>query len=275
MNRVLLKKLWSFPLKKHCQTWPLLIVLTLFCFYACETAAPPAEEESTPTESTTEAPPAINQLTEAEKAAGWTLLFDGQSTDQWRSYNGENFPSVGWMIDGEGNLSIGNVSGDMAGGDIITKSQYENYEFQLDFMVSDTGNSGIFYRVSENEDQPIWFNAPEYQILDDSTYIAMGEVTDKQLTAANYDLHVCSGGKALPAGSWNTARIVINGQQVEHWLNGQQTVAYEIGSADWNDRYKASKFKDYPNYGQTTKGHIGLQDHGRPIKFRNIKIRML
>ncbi len=220
---------------------------------------------------------AHNILTEAEKEAGWQLLFDGKSTDQWRGYNHDAFPTKGWDIDEEGNLMVFKSDGseDGFGGDIITKEQYENFELQLDFLVSDTGNSGILYRAIEVEGTPIWHNAPEYQILDNQAYAKEGEESSTHFTAGNYDLHAVPAGLPKPVGEWNTARIVVNGKQVQHYLNGNKTVEYVIESPEWNELVANSKFSEYPSYGRALKGHIALQDHGHLVKFRNIKIKPL
>lgn len=218
-----------------------------------------------------------NMLTSAEIAEGWELLFDGKSTEKWRGYNHQTFPNIGWHIDDEGNLAVEKTGTEEEGfgGDIITKEQYENFHLKVDFMVSDTGNSGILYRVIEH-DGDIWNNAPEYQILDDDTYIAM-ETMDmkKHLTGDNYDLHSSAGSYSNDVGQWNTAEIVLINNKVEHWLNGHKTVEYHIESPEWNQLVAASKFSEYPDYGRSIRGHIGLQDHGHLIKFRNIKIKKL
>lgn len=229
------------------------------------------------TSSQTQSMENANALSPSEKASGWELLFDGKSTEKWRGYNHNTFPNIGWYIDDDGNLSVekSGTEEEGFGGDIISKDQYENFHFKVDFMVSDTGNSGILYRVIEH-DGAIWHNAPEYQILDDNTYKSMGNMDmNKHLTGDNYDLHSSSGSYSHEVGEWNTAEIIVNNNRVEHWLNGHKTVEYDIESPEWNQLVAESKFSEYPNYGRATVGHIGLQDHGHLIKFRNIKIKKL
>ncbi len=229
------------------------------------------EQESGPAEQ------AINTLTEEEKAASWELLFDGKTTNKWRGYNKDSFPEKGWHIR-DGNLAVehSGAGEEGFGGDIITLDKFENFEFSLEFMVSKEGNSGILYRVVEKEGEPIWHNAPEYQILDDETYIENAEMDMKtHLTGDNYDLHTSLEKKLNPVGEWNHVRIIMNNNHVEHWLNGIKTVEYEIKSPEWEALVANSKFKDYPDYGMARNGHIGLQDHGHLIMFRNIKIRKL
>jgi len=218
-----------------------------------------------------------NMLSADEAAVGWRLLFDGVSTDGWRAYNAEDFPTVGWRVEnGELIVEHSGTEEEGLGGDIVTEEAFANFELTVDFLITDTSNSGIFYRVIENEDQSIWNNAPEYQILDDETYIAMGGMNmDTHLTGDNYDLHSAGERPSRPVGEWNTARILVDGPHVEHWLNGVMTVEYELWSPDWEARVAASKFAEFPAYGRTQRGLIGLQDHGHMVKFRNIKIRPL
>ncbi len=234
------------------------------------------QQENVETENNETMPDSpLNTLSEEEENNGWELLFDGESTDEWKGYNQESFPAKGWTV--EDGMLIVKRSGteeEGFGGDIVTIDKYENFELTLDFMLSDTANSGIFYLVAEEEGSAIWHNAPEYQILDDATYATMGS-TNIHFTAANYDLHPAKMDFKKPMGEWNTARIIKNNEHIEHWLNGQKVVEYDLWTSEWEAKVKASKFKDYPGYGHTKNGQIGLQDHGHEVKFRNIKIRSI
>ena len=206
-----------------------------------------------------------NALTDAEKAAGWRLLFDGTTTSGWRNY-GKPTISDGWQVQ-EGALTrVG------AGGDIITTDEFRNFELSIDWKIEVGGNSGIFYRASEDSDAIYW-NAPEMQVLDDAKH----PDGQSRLTSAGaaYDLYPAPAGHVKPGGEWNTARLVVNGNHVEHWLNGVKLLEYEFGSPDWNSKVAASKFKPHPRFGKNAQGHIGLQDHGNVVAFRNIKIRVL
>lgn len=209
--------------------------------------------------------PAHNTLTADERAQGWRLLFDGESLDGWRGFRRDDLPG-GWAARDGMLQRVG------PGGDIITDEQFENFELSLEWRVEEAGNSGIFYLASEDADR-IFESAPEMQILDDAGHADGGS----PLTSAgsNYALHPAPRGVVRPAGEWNHARIVVDGGEVEHWLNGQQIVAYELGSDDWQRRVAESKFAEWPTYGQARRGHIGLQDHGDPVWFRNIKVREL
>ena len=207
----------------------------------------------------------INTLTDAEREAGWELLFDGHSTDGWRGYMMDAMPDGWQVLDGELTL-VGR------GRDIITVEQFQNFELALEWKIERGGNSGIFFHAVEGPQQ-VYMGAPEMQILDDANH-ADGR---SALTSvgSNYALHPAPRGLARPVGEWNSVRILVDGAHVEHWLNGVRAVEYELGSADWKERVAASKFNEWPEYGQASTGHIGLQEHGDWVAFRNIKVRRL
>ena len=264
-------------LLKHFQLTPVSVIV-LIVIAGCsgnKTAEEVEEKTSDRTISTEEG--SVNILNDAEIEEGWVLLFDGKSADQWRGYNMETFPTKGWAVKDDVLMVLKSGTEEEGfGGDIITKKQFGNFELQLDFMVKDTSNSGILYLVREFEGQPIWHNAPEYQILDNQTYISMGGMDmTTHLTGDNYDLQAAPQDYSNAVGEWNTARIIVNNNYVEHWLNGNKTVEYEIGSEEWEALVKASKFAEYPEYGRAKMGHIGMQDHGHEVRFRNIKIKSL
>ncbi len=243
----------------------LLLLILFISFFACTSEKQPAEQSEEPTVTAT--------------SDEWKSLFDGTSTDQWRSYDQDEFPAQGWVIE-NGELVIQKAPQPRPegfGGDIITKEKFGNFELKLEFKVTETANSGIFYFVAVEEGTPIYFNAPEFQILDDATYIAKGKVEagSSHLTGSNYDMQAAPAGLNKPVGEWNEARILHQAGHVEHWLNGQKTAEYQVGSAEWEELVKKSKFKDYPGYGRAKEGHIGLQDHDHEVRFRNIKIKKI
>jgi hypothetical protein len=206
-----------------------------------------------------------NTLTEQEKAAGWRLLFDGKSLDAWRAYGADTMPSGWQVVDG----LMTRVS---RAADIITKEQFGDFELVLDWKVGPGGNSGIFYRAVEGLEW-IYHGAPEYQLLDDPNH---RDGRDPKTSAgAAYGLYEVPRGIVKPAGEWNTARIVAKGPHVEHWLNGQKTADYMQGSPEWAAIVATTKFNSWPAYGKAMRGHIGLQEHGGRIEFRNIRIREL
>ena len=209
--------------------------------------------------------PSLNTLTPAENAGGWRLLFDGRTTAGWRGFRRDSMPAGWQVVDG----ALTRVAG---GGDIITREKFRNFEVTLEWQVAPGGNSGIFYRGSEDDDAIYW-NAPEMQVLDDSGH-ADGR---SRLTAAgsNYAIDPAPAGVVRPARQWNQVRILVNGSHVEHWLNGVKVVEYELGGAAWESKVQASKFASRPRYGRNAEGYIGLQDHGDWVSYRNIKIRVL
>jgi alpha-3'-ketoglucosidase len=218
-----------------------------------------------------------NSLTEQAENEGWLLLFDGENTDAWRGYNQNSFPKSGWEVrDGQLVITYSGEGEKGSAGDIITKESFGNFELSLDFMLTDSANSGIFYLVREFEGIPIWHNSPEYQILDNPAYESMlGDWMDTHRTGDNYDLEAANEDYSKPVGEWNTARIIKRGRHVEHWLNGNLAVKYDIGSIKWKNQVKKSKFSEYAMYGMAPQGSIGLQDHGHEVMYRNIKIRRL
>ena len=208
----------------------------------------------------------LNTLTAAEQAAGWKLLFDGSTTNGWRGYKAESVPAAWHVEDGTLTKQAGTE-------DIITTDKYGNFDLQLDWQLAPKGNAGVFYRGTEEYDHIYW-SAPEYQLLDDKGH-ADGR---SRLTAAaaDYALYPSPKGYLHAPGKWNHTRIVVNGNHVEHWLNGHRMVVYTLGSKDWLARVKKSKFTDYPNYGKASTGYIGIQgDHDGALSLRNIKIKVL
>lgn len=204
-----------------------------------------------------------NRLTAAERAAGWQLLFDGNSLEGWRGYNSEFMPT-GWSVEN------GMLTRTGPGGDIITEQQFGDFELYLEWLVGPGGNSGVLVRAVEGQEE-VYHGAPEMQILDDAGHLD----GRSPLTSAgsNYGLHGAPRGIVKSAGEWNSSRIVVVNNQVEHWLNGDKVVEYELGSADWLRRVANSKFAQWPEYGRASRGHIGIQDHGDRVSFRNLKVR--
>jgi hypothetical protein len=194
----------------------------------------------------------------------WQVLFDGKSLDAWRGYKGAPIPS-GWHI------AEGTLAKDAPVADIVTKDEFGDFELELDWKIGEAGNSGVFYRGTE-EYEHIYWSAPEYQLLDDIK--ASDNKTRLTCAGAAYAVYPSPAGHLKPVGDWNKTRILARGAHVEHWLNDVKVVEYELGSADWEARVKASKFSAWPNYGRARRGHIALQgDHTGTLGFRNIRIR--
>jgi hypothetical protein len=194
----------------------------------------------------------------------WRSLFDGKTTAGWRGFRQQGMPP-GWQVVDGALTRVG------PGGDIITTDRFESFELSLEWKIAPGANSGVFFRVIEEVDI-IWHAAPEIQVIDNAY---PQPLQPAQTAGSNYDLHPPALDATRSPGSWNEMRLIVKGNHVEHWLNGHKVVEYEIGSADWERRVKASKFKEYPAYGRAQKGHIGLQDHGDWVAYRNIRIRPL
>jgi hypothetical protein len=202
--------------------------------------------------------------THAQSAGAWRTLFDGKSTEQWRGYQGTPVPS-GWRVAG------GALVKDTPVADIVSKDEFGDFELELEWKIGEAGNSGVFYRGTE-EYEHIYWSAPEYQLLDDIK--ASDNKTRLTCAGAAYAVYPSPAGHLKPVGDWNKTRILARGAHVEHWLNDVKVVEYELGSADWEARVKASKFSAWPNYGRARRGHIALQgDHTGTLGFRNIRIR--
>ena len=219
------------------------------------------------------AAPPPNTLSDDERKAGWKLLFDGKTTTGWRGYKMDKMPP-GWaVIDGVLTRVKGGEGGKGAGGgdDIVTLEEFESFDLQLEWKTVRSGNSGVLYHVSE-EPVTAWHYAPEVQILDNTAHPTRSKL---ELAAACYDLYGPTKDMTKPLGQWNQMRILVEGAHVEHWLNGEKVVTYELWSDDWKERVAKSKHKDRPKFGTFKKGPIALQDHSDRIEFRNIKIRVL
>lgn len=240
-------------------------------------AAPALLAQARPGQASAQPEGAPNTLTPAEKAAGWTLLFDGRTSTGWRGFHADAFPSSGWAIEDGVLKKVGKGEKPGAGGDIITTEQYGNFELALDWKLTPGGNSGLKYLVAERPDRKGRAGVGyEMQILDDERHPDAKEGINGNRTAgALYDLIAPSAHVAKPAGDWNHARLVVNGRHVEHWLNGRRIVQFEIGSPEMKALIAKSKYKDIAGFGEATSGHILLQDHGDEVWFRNIKLRKL
>lgn len=210
-----------------------------------------------------------NTLTPAERAAGWRLLFDGNSLDQWRGYRQEGLPAQGWVVeDGAMHHRAGG-----GGGDLVTRQQFGEFELRFEFRVAPNANSGVMFGVQEVHAAP-WQTGPEFQVLDDAGH---GLAADHPHSVGSlYELYSASAEKPVrPAGEWNQGRIRHAGGRVQHFLNGVKIVDGDASGEEWAARIEASKFKVYEGFGVQARGHIALQDHGDDVWYRGLKIREL
>jgi len=234
---------------------------------ACATAASKTSDSTasaTSTATTTTA--AMSSSDSAASDTSWRALVDGTSTDAWRGYKTQSFPSS-W------HLADGTLTKSGSADDLISRDEFGDFELTWDWKVAPGGNAGVFYRATEEYNKVYW-SGPEYQLLDDARH----PDGKSRLTSAgaDYGLYPSPAGVVKPANEWNSSRIVARGAHIEHWLNGQKVVEYELGSPDWDAKLKASKFSAYPNYGRAKTGHIALQgDHDGSLWIRNMRIRGL
>ncbi|UCE05849.1 MAG: DUF1080 domain-containing protein [bacterium] len=203
-----------------------------------------------------------------EKEAEWIVLFDGTSTDAWRGFQRQDFPVDGWKIENGSLKTI--VGGDKC--DIISKEKFRDFELELEWRVSTGGNSGIFYRATE--DYPaVWQSAPEMQVLDDSLH---RDGLDLKTSAGSlYGLIAPTNKLLQPVGEYNKAKVIAKGNHIEHWLNESKILEYEFGSDELRSLVAESKFQDFSGFANAREGYIALQHHGEEVWYRNIRIRPL
>lgn len=202
----------------------------------------------------------------AAPAGQWQQLFDGGDLSAFRIFGKPADTPITWAVED------GALAWRKGGGNLMTKESFADFELELEWKISNGGNSGILFRVDPEGDRPP-FTGPEIQLLDDSRH----KDGRKGLTSAGalYALYAPAKASVKPVGEWNRMRLRVQGNRVQHWLNGELVVEAEIGSADWNQRVAASKFARSPKFGRIPSGPILLQDHGNPVWFRNIRIRRL
>jgi hypothetical protein len=203
-------------------------------------------------------------LTEAERDAGWKLLFDGATTQGWRGLGMDGFPSDLWVIEN----GCFHCLGGSKSNDLVTINEYENFELKFEWMVPKLkGNSGVKYRVQEQKGHGFAFGC-EYQCMYDP------DANDKHASGSLYDVIAPVGKQLAPQGQFNKSRIIVKGNHVEHWLNGVKVVDAEFGSPEMQAAIAKSKFKK-TDWAKKPLGHIALQDHHDEVYFRELKIREL
>jgi hypothetical protein len=212
-----------------------------------------------------------NQLTSKEKAAGWKLLFDGKTTQGWRTFKQQTFPDKGWVVE-DGWLHCLGKGGNKGGGEIISDAEFNDFELQWEWKLAPKGNSGVKYFILETRKSAL---GHEYQMIDDDREPDAVKNGGNHLTASFYDVLPPAPTKVKPPGEINSSRIIVKGNHVEHWLNGTKVLEYECGSAAVKAGVAASKFKDTAGFGDKVKGHLLLQDHNSEVWFRNVRIREL
>lgn len=243
-----------------------LAALLLAVATACSSSGTPSTARTTGTLGAPGSPSATHAANAPETvdADGWRPLFDGHSTAGWRGYRRPDVPA-GWQVVDGALTRVGE------GTDLITIEQFTDFELELEWMIAPGGNSGVMFHVTEDHGAP-WETGPEMQVLDNGVHKDGGDPFTS--AGSNYALHPPESDETLPPGEWNEARLVVQGSHVEHWLNGDLLLEYELGSDDWLRRVSASKFAAMPDYGKRPRGHIVLQDHGDRVAYRNIRVRV-
>lgn len=225
-----------------------------------------------------------NVLTDAEKAEGYTLLFNGKDFANWKMFNGGDVQ--GWVIE-EGAMVGAGIGGDFTvdpdvrNGDIVTRENYHNFQLKWDWKIGPGGNSGFLYHVVEDKKYKAPFETgPEYQLIDDENYEIVSETGKSglekwQKTACNYAMHVPASKKVNNPGQWNSSMLIYKDGYVEHWLNGEKLFSFQEGTDEWNKRRNSGKWDAYPDYCISTLGKLCFQDHGSKVYFKNVKIKTL
>lgn len=201
-----------------------------------------------------------------KKPGKFEELLENKDLSRFRGYKTPEIGS-GWKMQGKSVHFDGS-----GGGDIVTVETYDNFELQFDWKISEGGNSGVMYRVSLGDAAP-YMSGPEYQVLDDAGH-ADGKKASTS-AGALYAMYEPTEKKPRKAGIWNSTKIIVDGNKITHYLNGTKVVEAEIGSADWNSKLEASKFKDWEKFAKNSSGHIAFQDHGDEVWYRKIRIKRL
>lgn len=236
--------------------WPLGLMMMAFAIVSC---GPSSQNEAETTDST----PA--EETTAEASSEWEEI---TAPENWRNFKADTISSQ-WAYQ-NGMLELAG----RGGGDIVSKKQYDNFELEMEWKISEGGNSGLMFHVVEADSLGATYHSgPEYQLLDNERHPDAKIETHR--SGDNYDLQKSTVETVKPAGEWNKTRLVVNEGKVEHYLNGEKVVEYELWTPEWEEAVANSKFAQFPAYGQAKEGHIALQDHGDQVSFRNIRIREL
>lgn len=214
-----------------------------------------------------------NFISQVDPGKGWISLFDGKSLTGWHHFNNPK-EIQNWKIE-NGSLVCLGAKGPSGSGDIISNLTFRNFEMRWEWKVDEGSNSGVFYHVVED---PKYKRAietsPEYQIIDDINFPA--KIENSQMAGADYGMYAPSEIKVLkPIGEWNSSRIIFKNGRVEHWLNDIRIVKFKAWTKEWHRLKSEGKWKDYPDYGLSPEGKIGLQDHGNKAYFKNIQLREL
>lgn len=212
----------------------------------------------------------LNTVSRSEKKAGWQLLFNGNNLDGWHTYLKDS-PGKTWKVDDH---TIALNPGAGGGGDLVSDGEFENFELQMDWKISEAGNSGIIFLVHEDPQyQASYLTGPEMQVLDNVK--ASDNKKPNHLAGSLYDLIGCDPTAVHPAGEWNHIKIRLDNGHLTFWMNGKKVVETQMWTDAWNKMVAGSKFSRWKEFASYHKGHIALQDHGHHVWYRNIMVRAL
>ena len=246
------------------------VLLLLLSFAACKNQKKNEDHQEIMAEVKASSTP--NQLTESEKKAGWSLLFDGKTTEGWHLYNFPDSTSVWRVVDGM--LYCDSKNREYQQGDLVTDREFKNYELTFEWKLAKESNSGIFINVQESPKYgAAWHTGPEYQLLDpEHRDQVVGNKRSGCLFAFSPQINATETNRA---GQWNTSRIIQENGKIEFYLNGNLTAKADLTSPQWEERVAQTHCARFPDFGKAVQGRIGLQDWFSDAWFRNIKIREL
>ena len=250
----------------------ILVAAVAAAVVSCNNNSAPADQPTDTTTTTT-----VNTLTDQEKADGWQLLFDGKSLAGWHKYGGQPVGAA-WMVKDSSIYLDASSKEDWqikGGGDIVTDDEYDNFHLKLEWKVDTGANSGVIIYIHEDSTKYRWpwETGPEMQVLDNERH-PDAKIT-KHRAGDLYDLISVSKETVKPALEWNQVEIKSLNGKLDLYLNGENVVSTTMWDDAWKQLVAGSKFKNMPDFGKYQKGHLGLQDHGNNVWFRNIKIKKL
>tara|TARA_R110002096_G_scaffold102753_8_gene226910 strand:- start:3080 stop:3808 length:729 start_codon:yes stop_codon:yes gene_type:complete len=212
------------------------------------------------------------EASSGDDSEGWVSLFDGKTLKGWRGYNEAETEGV-WIVE-EGALHLSGQPEGSPHVNLITEATYDDFELSFEWKVEEGTNSGVMFHVGEGPKEP-YLTGPEYQVLDNAGFrTGKGEpVGPAEQSASHYSIEPAASDETKPVGEWNKGRLVVQGDHVEYWLNGVKTTEYEMHSPAWDEQIAASKFSKWKDFATLGQGHIGLQDHGHRVWFRELKIK--
>ena len=206
-----------------------------------------------------------NRLTDAERAAGWRLLFDGATTNGWLEITGKPFSSNCWTIEDGSLKALVRTDGFQ---DIRTKETFTSFELQFDWKMGRDGNSGVKYLIQKVDE---WTNKAgrqararglEYQLAGDANPDA---ASDPRRAAASLYSIIAPAPKVTPlVDEFNHSLLIVEGHHVQHWLNGTKVVEFDADAPEALKQLGGAVPKTSP---------ISLQNHSSEVWFRNIKVR--